>query len=205
MADQFGLRERKKAATKAALSQAALRLAVEKGGIEAVTADEIAAEAGVSTRTLHNYFPSKEAALLHDFQELTRQLIADLRERVRHQPVWDALREAAIGLRIDERFDLQELRCREGLIHESPALIKEQSGQFMVLFSEALDIVAEATGTSSDDLYPRLMLGAALLAMKTTNEHWLTHPGGKTLAEAITEGFAVFERGVTQPPNPSGA
>ncbi|WP_051704077.1 TetR family transcriptional regulator [Glycomyces sp. NRRL B-16210] len=195
-----GLRERKKAATKAALSEATLRLAMEKGGIEAVTADEIAAKAGVSTRTFHNYFPNKEAALLHDFHDMTLQLVANLRERVKDQPVWDALRDACIDMRIGERFDLVELQCREQLIHASPALIKEQSGQFMELFAEALGIVAEATGTRPEDLYPRLLLGAALVAMKTSNEQWLTDPGDRSLTEAITEGFAVFERGITRPP-----
>ncbi|THV25909.1 TetR family transcriptional regulator [Glycomyces paridis] len=200
MADSTGLRERKKAATKAALSDAAFRLAVAKEGIEAVTADEIAAEAGVSTRTFHNYFPSKEAALLHDFHETTGQLLAGLRERSRHQPIWDAFRDATIDMRFDEKFDIDTMRCREQLIHASPSLIKEQSGQFMELFAEAIDIVATATGTSTDDLYPRLLLGAALVTMKSSTEHWLADPGDRTLAETITEAFAHFERGITRPP-----
>ncbi|MCD0442849.1 TetR family transcriptional regulator [Glycomyces sp. A-F 0318] len=201
MAEPTGLRERKKAATKAALGEAALRLAVEKGGIEAVTADEIAARAGVSTRTFHNYFPSKEAALLYDFHQTTAVLVADLRERARHQPIWDALRDGAIGMNLD-RLDIDLMRCREELVHTSPALIKEQSGQFLELFAEAIDIVAEATGCGPDDLYPRLLLGGALVTIKTCTEHWLADPEGRTLAEVITEGFAVFERGVTRPPAP---
>lgn len=201
MAEPSGLRERKKAATKAALSEAALRLAVEKGGIEAVTADEIAAQAGVSTRTFHNYFPSKEAALLYDFHQTTARLLTNLRERARHQPIWDAVRDAAIDMHFDEHFDLDTMRCREQLIHSSPSLIKEQSGQFMELFAEAIDIVAESTGCGADDLYPRLLLGGALVTIKSSTEHWLADPGDRTLAEVITEGFAVFERGITRPPS----
>ncbi|GAA2309693.1 TetR family transcriptional regulator [Glycomyces scopariae] len=200
MAESTGLRERKKAATKAALSEAALRLAIAKEGIESVTAEEIAAEAGVSTRTFHNYFPSKEAALLYDFHETTGRLLADLRERARTQPIWDAFRDATIDMHFDEKFDIDDMRCREQLIHSSPSLIKEQSGQFMELFAEAIDIVAASTGTSKDDLYPRLLLGAALVTMKSSTEHWLSDPGERTLAEAITEAFALFERGITQPP-----
>src|SRR5687767_1104185 len=113
MADQSGLRERKKAATKAALSDATLRLAVQKGGLEAVTADEIAAEVGVSTRTFHNYFPNKEAAFLHDFNEITGEFIAAVRDRAARQPVWDALRDACVSLRMDERFDIAQMQCRE--------------------------------------------------------------------------------------------
>jgi AcrR family transcriptional regulator len=204
MAEPSGLRERKKAATKAALSEAALRLAVEKGGIEAVTADEIAARAGVSTRTFHNYFPSKEAALLHDFHQATSKFLADLRERARHQPIWDAIRDGAIAMHFDEQFDIDTMRCREALIHSSPSLIKEQSGQFLELFAEAIDIVAEATGCGPDDLYPRLLLGGALVTIKSCNEHWVADPAGRTLADVITEGFAAFERGITRPP-PSSA
>lgn len=203
MTEPTGLRERKKAATKAALSEAAMHLAVAKGGLDAVTADEIAAHAGVSTRTFHNYFPSKEAALLYDFHEITSKLLADLRERAQHQPIWDALRDAAIAMHFDERFDIEMMRCREQLVHASPALIKEQSGQFMELFAEAIDIVAASTGSGPDDLHPRLLLGGALVTIKSCTEHWLADPTGRDLAAVITEGFAVFERGITQP-LPSG-
>ncbi|MEV3936260.1 TetR family transcriptional regulator [Glycomyces sp. NPDC049804] len=204
MADHSGLRERKKAATKAALSAATFRLAMAKEGIGNVTADEIAAEAGVSTRTFHNYFASKEAALLHDFNETTSAFLSDLREKSATQPIWDAIRDAAIEMHLDEKFDLEMMRCREQLIHNSPSLIKEQSGQFMELFSEAIGIVAEGTGTAATDLYPRLVLGTALVCIKTTTEHWLADPGERTLPEAITEGFAVLERGITQPPTLPG-
>jgi len=199
MAEATGLRERKKAATKAALSDAALRLAVAKGGLDAVTPDEIASEAGVSTRTFHNYFPNKEAAFLHDFNEITGQLLTELRERSSRQPIWDALRDASISLHVDERFDHGMMQCREELVRNSPELIRNQAGQFMELFAEALGIVAEATGHPQDALYPRLMLGSALIAMKTSNEDWLANPRGRTLAEAITQAFAQMEAGITKP------
>ncbi|MFG3342145.1 TetR family transcriptional regulator [Glycomyces sp. NPDC048151] len=199
MADQSGLRERKKAATKAALCEATLRLAVEKGGLDAVTADEIAAEAGVSTRTFHNYFPNKEAAFLHDFHETTAELLEQLRERAQRQPIWHALRDSSISMHIEERFDLTQMQCREQLVRNSPELIKNQAGQFMELFAEALGIVAEATGTSPDDLYPRLVLGSALVAMKTSNEDWLANPRGRHLKDVITAAFDQLEAGITRP------
>lgn len=57
-----GRREQNKAATRAAIAEAARRLLVEEGA-EAVTAEKVADTAGVSRRTLFNYFPSVEAAL----------------------------------------------------------------------------------------------------------------------------------------------
>ncbi|MFJ1754932.1 TetR/AcrR family transcriptional regulator [Kitasatospora sp. NPDC088134] len=58
-----GLRERKKQATRVALREAALRLAVEHGP-DAVRVEEIAEAAGVSPRTWNNYFASREQAIV---------------------------------------------------------------------------------------------------------------------------------------------
>ena len=58
-----GLRERKKNATRQALREAALRLAMGHGP-ENVRVDDIAESAGVSPRTYNNYFSSREQAIV---------------------------------------------------------------------------------------------------------------------------------------------
>ncbi len=58
-----GLRERKKQATRQALSDAAVRLALERGP-DQVRVDDIAEAAGVSPRTYNNYFRSREHAIV---------------------------------------------------------------------------------------------------------------------------------------------
>jgi AcrR family transcriptional regulator len=60
---QPGLRERKKDATRKALREAALRLALENGP-DNVRVDDIAEAAGVSPRTYNNYFASREQAIV---------------------------------------------------------------------------------------------------------------------------------------------
>lgn len=59
----ISLRERKRTETWAALHNAATRLTLKKGP-EAVTVEQIAAEANVSPRTFFNYFSTKEDAIL---------------------------------------------------------------------------------------------------------------------------------------------
>lgn len=57
------LRERKKTETRQAIHEAALRLVVAHGAAHA-SVDSICSEAGVSTRTFFNYFPSKVSAIV---------------------------------------------------------------------------------------------------------------------------------------------
>src|SRR5262249_44921406 len=59
------LRERKKAKTRAAIQQHALRLFREQG-YAATTVEQIAAAAEISPSTFFRYFPTKEDVVLYD-------------------------------------------------------------------------------------------------------------------------------------------
>ncbi|WP_153505361.1 TetR/AcrR family transcriptional regulator [Cumulibacter manganitolerans] len=73
-----GLREAQKAQRRTAISRAAVRLAAERG-YHQVTVADIAAEAGVSRRTISNYFPSKaDCFVLDEEDQLLDHLAAEL-------------------------------------------------------------------------------------------------------------------------------
>ena len=67
--DRPGLRERKKAKTRAAIREQALRL-IREQGYEATTVEQIADAAEVSPSTFFRYFPTKEDVVLQDDMEL---------------------------------------------------------------------------------------------------------------------------------------
>ena len=69
MHEDLGLRERKKAETRQAIADAALALALERGPGD-VTVDDIAAAAGVSARTVFNYFARKEDLIYVDYHRV---------------------------------------------------------------------------------------------------------------------------------------
>ena len=67
--DPSGLRARKKAQTRQAISDEATRLFMERG-FDAVTLAEVAEAAGVSVKTIFNYFGSKEELFLDREEQL---------------------------------------------------------------------------------------------------------------------------------------
>jgi AcrR family transcriptional regulator len=71
-ADEMSLRQRKRQQTRHELIDAAMRL-FEQKGYEQTTVAEIAAAAGVSTKTFFNYFASKDEVL---FPHLNRRIDA---------------------------------------------------------------------------------------------------------------------------------
>ncbi|WP_448853811.1 TetR/AcrR family transcriptional regulator [Corynebacterium frankenforstense] len=90
-----GLWETKKAATRAAIIEAAARILFERG-TEALTVAAVAEEAGVSPRTFHNYFSSREDALLEFVVGQVTLLIEKLRAAPKDQPLLAALEEATV-------------------------------------------------------------------------------------------------------------
>lgn len=94
--DAGGLRERKKRETRFALSQAAIRLALEHGW-DNVTVEDIAVAANVSERTFSNYFATKAEAVVATHVERGRRTAEALRERPAGEPLWDALANAVVA------------------------------------------------------------------------------------------------------------
>lgn len=85
-----GLREHKKRETRRALHRAALHLVHDKG-LDAVTTEQIAAEAGVSPRTFFNYFPTKEQAILGYSPDLPSNLVHAFESRPLDEDPWDSV------------------------------------------------------------------------------------------------------------------
>lgn len=71
----IGRRERKKAATRRAIADAALHLFLE-GGYSAVGIRDIAAEADVAVTTLFAHFPSKEALVFEQAADFENRIVA---------------------------------------------------------------------------------------------------------------------------------
>src|SRR3954467_11652868 len=92
MTEVIGRRERKKAQTRKALADAALELFLVRG-YDQVGVKEIADAADVSVTTLFKYFPSKEALVFDQDDDIEAALVQAVRGRPPGHTIVDALRE----------------------------------------------------------------------------------------------------------------
>jgi AcrR family transcriptional regulator len=198
------LREQKKAATRDALSAAALRLA-EEHGLDQVTVDEIAAAAGVSPRTFFNYFPTKEDAIVGISPALTVAVVEALRAQPESRHPLDALR-AAIHAAADEleaEPDTWFIRRRLTSRYASVAML--HSASLAAVERELVVEIARRTGLDPDtDVYPSSLVGATLSVTRTALAVWGERGRRGSLPALFDEAFDQLERGfATVPTRPA--
>jgi AcrR family transcriptional regulator len=198
MSMQIGLRERKKAATRAALSQAAMRLALEHG-VENVTAEAIAAAADVAPRTFHNYFSSKEEAIVAVLVDRAAGFADALRARPADEPIWDALNHAMVDSLSRQADEIAEFRAQLQLVKSSPPLM----AYHLTVFDEAdrllTTAIAERTRADVDsELYPRLLAAVAIAALKTALDVWLESDSDAGRVALATEALRQVRAGLPE-------
>jgi AcrR family transcriptional regulator len=193
-----GLRERRKKLTAAELEAAALRLFGDRG-FDAVTVDDIAAEADVSRRTFFRYFASKEDVLLADhFVQLAR-LREAIAARPADEPVLTALRNALLSMttNFEERREMVILRGR--IMRETPSL-QARSLVHQKTWEEAMqEMVAERLGVDpATDLRPGVVSAATVAAMRVAFQSWLTAGATGDLIAMTAEALDLLDGGLQQ-------
>ncbi|MCX5532021.1 TetR family transcriptional regulator [Streptomyces sp. NBC_00006] len=153
-----GRRERKKAATRKALSDAALRLFLERG-YDNVKVAEIAAAADTALTTLFAHFPGgKEALILGDSEERKTSLTAAVRERADGVSVLDALHEFMAGRGMFSDDLDNEFRRRLDLVVTTPALRRHARTLWVECEDALADVIAEETeGLDAGDVSLRIL------------------------------------------------
>lgn len=198
----MGLRERKKQETRAALSWAALRLAVERG-ISGVTVEDIAAEAGVSPRTFNNYFASKYEAIVWRHLDRFARITDELHGRPATEPLWTALTGAATEVfRTPDPAAGPTTEWTAGvrLLLQQPELRGEFVKAAAAAERELAAAIATRTGTDPDqDMYPRLVAAAVGTAVHVASEQWLRADPPVALAPLLADALRQFAAGLPDP------
>ncbi|MET8555577.1 TetR/AcrR family transcriptional regulator [Streptomyces sp. NPDC004959] len=224
-----GLRQRKKRATRAALAEAAIRLAAEHGA-ENVTVEAISEAAGVSPRTFFNYFASHDDAFVLIDEGVSERILAAVRAAPAELSPLEAVRAAFVGelTGFEERQELLNLQFE--VFQRSPHLIVRALNSYSSDERELARAVATWLGRppgaaapapvpapASDPgsaarqrepgdwagadipLFARLLAAVAHTAVRVTFEHWCARPADTDLAETFAEVFTHLAAGLRRP------
>lgn len=180
----IGLRERKKRETREALTRAALELFVERGYDETTLA-EIAAAAGVSTRTIFAYFPSKEDILFCTLEGMREALTRALAERPAGTDALTALREFIVS----SAHGKTELEHKLGRVIACDATLSSHKRARISEVQEVLAAaIADDLGVGPGDLRPQVAAASLTAAFEVLEQHdrapW-KEPTGEEVAAAI--------------------
>ncbi|MBF8184410.1 TetR family transcriptional regulator [Nonomuraea sp. K274] len=145
-----GRRERKKAATRQAIADAALQLFLERG-YDRVSIRDIAEAADVSTTTLFKHFPGKEALVFDQEADREAELVAAVRQRPASQGIVDALREHVLTSWLPVATHPRRAEFTD-LVNSTPAL-HEYAERMWTRHTAALSAaIADDAGTSHDNI-----------------------------------------------------
>ncbi len=193
-----GLRERKKARTRASIREHALRLFREQG-YQATTVEQIAEAAEVSPSTFFRYFPTKEDLVLQDDMD-TRMIEALERQPAGLSPL------AAVRAATREMFaayseaDLDVIRETTRLTMTVPEIRARALDEFARTIGVISEAVAKRVGRPADDLNVRVMAGAIIgVIMAITipwDDDWSDRQTMEESFQRIEQGLALLEAGL---------
>lgn len=190
------LRARKKAATRRALHEAALRLAMAHG-LDGVTVEAIADEANVSRRTFSNYFANKEDALLYGDRARVSEMVSELRARPVTESVWAALRASAVSrYRPLDELD-PEWFAQLRLVRRHTGLLAQQMAIHFAFERELADEISRRLGDPSP-LQARVIAATFLAMLRTATTVWLEDPGTTPLSAVIDRAFDAYAPDMTR-------
>ncbi|MCC5580017.1 TetR family transcriptional regulator [Microtetraspora sp. AC03309] len=172
-----GLRERKKAETRQAVHEAAMRLALEFG-LDNVTVEAIADAANISRRTFSNYFAGKEDALLYGEERRIWSLVTTFRERPAEETSWQALLNAARALYAEIGEPNRERAIQTHLAKRHPSLLARQMANHVRVERELARAIAVREGEEPGaSRRPRVLAAAFLMGLRVAANMWIEEEG----------------------------
>ncbi|WP_243653897.1 TetR/AcrR family transcriptional regulator [Pseudonocardia endophytica] len=202
-----GLRERKKQQTRDALSLAALHLCLERGW-SAVTMEDVAEAAGVSVRTLGNYFPrGKAEAIASRHLDRMRAAADALDERPVDEPLAESVTRAVLTQftggtteGTDATPPDPDRQRATRFVLAAPELEAEVLRANAMAEQRLTEVLARRTGSDPDhDLRPALTAALLVAAVGFALNHWLRADPPVALEPLLREVLDEASRGFSGP------
>ncbi|WP_108666564.1 TetR/AcrR family transcriptional regulator [Euzebya rosea] len=196
------LRERKKRETRTAIIVAALELC-EQRGVEDVTVADIAEAANISRRTFFNYFGTREEAILGGSRQRSEAIAGLVAARPADEGPWEAVRRAYGQFLAEGGEPEREWLARARLVRSNPSLLPQQRADFARLEQALTEALVVRSGDAADPLRLRLLVAAAVSAVRVAFNAWLDGEVDGTLAAALDDALSTVGAGFDRMPTHS--
>lgn len=170
----LGLRERKKAASRRAMTEAALELFWD-AGYEQTTLEQLVDRADVSLRTFFRYFDSKVAVALASEQDLWDGFVERTTAIPLDGPLITVLRRALLDTlaSMDHDWERRFIRSR-GIAAKAPEVSQASTLTTMVVQRALVEALEERTGIDGRaDIRIRLVCDLAMSAWRSAAQNWV--------------------------------
>ena len=198
---QMGLREEKKLQTRKHIADTAMGLFVQRG-FDHVTVAEVAEAAGVSEKTVFNYFPTKEDLFWDEVPEREAALVEAVHSRKPGESVTAALQRLQTGQ--CKRFSSAGFATFARVIEDSQALQAKEL-EIMARFSDALAVaIHEELGARELDarIAANVLVGVLWQFFRNARRQALAGRSGpaaeRRLRGELRQAFGLLEGGLAQ-------
>lgn len=184
----MGLRERTRNMVRAELGQAALKLFVEQG-FEATTVEQIATATGLSRRSFHRYFSSKEDVFGQWFVEMGERLAAALASRPAEERPWLALRRTFDDL-VQELTAQPEALGITRMVLDTPALHATHLHKHALWRDMLADVLQKRLSEDGRELgriAAVALVGAALAGLDSAQVAWVAEANEQPLGDLLDQ------------------
>jgi AcrR family transcriptional regulator len=187
------LREQTRSVIRSLLARTAIDLFAAKG-YDNTTLDEVAAAAGVSRRTLFNYFRNKEDLALSGLDEQGDLIAARLAERPADEDVWAALRAAfqvleEIGMTAEGRLEFITLLFGNDSLRAGHA---EKQGRWQHLLAPLIE--PRLPDSDRRTLQAHAIAATAIVCLQVANEEWVRLDGQADMIDLYDTAIQAIRR-----------
>jgi AcrR family transcriptional regulator len=205
-----GLRERKKSQTRVVIAETAAEL-FRRHGFDAVTVESVAQAAGVSKKTVFNYFPTKEDLVFDRTEDRLSGLLAAVTERDDQTTVLESFRTLVLA----QSNQLSRLRDEMAngsdgfldLVRRNPSLQRRIHEINADLTRQLAAALAAEAGTPADDPLVLVVAGTLIgaqramylrlreLAARPTSDAWVVRQHRRDtnrIFDQLRDGLSTF-------------
>jgi AcrR family transcriptional regulator len=187
------IREQTRAVVRSLLARTALELFLAQG-YDNTTVEEVAAAAGVSRRTLFNYFRTKEDLALSSLSEQGELIAARLAEQPTREDPWVSLRAAfqvleEIEATPERRLELVKLLFGNDSLRAGHA---EKQARWQDLLAPLIE--PRLPDSDHRALEARAIAAAAITCLQAANEEWARLDGEAAVLDLYDTAVRAIRR-----------